>query len=116
MYRVDKLDQELWHVATDIAVESAILDMEISGIDNMLDKARQEEINRWKTKLGTLTAERIYKELRANPLDFDDMNRLAFLFNRDEGFLAERQNQLNVYFNKIISEDKCLKERKSLLQ
>lgn len=27
-----------------------------------------------------------------------------FLFNRDEGFLAERQNQLNVYFNKIISE------------
>lgn len=84
MYRIDKLEQDIWAIATDMAVENAILEMKIHGIENKKDKARQNELEKWKVKLGTLTAERIYRELRDNPLDSEDLSSLAILYYRDD--------------------------------
>lgn len=84
MYRAEKMEQDIWNIATDMAVENAILDLGIYGIDNRKDEARRSELEKWKSKTGALTAERIYRELRNNPLSPEDIGSLACLFYRDD--------------------------------
>lgn len=93
MYRVDKLEADVWQIATDMAVENAILELGIYGIDNKRDEARRKELDRWKMKVGALTAERIYRELRNNPVDPEDLSSLAILFYRDDHEVWSNPNQ-----------------------
>ena len=82
-YRYGRMEQELWDVAADMAVENAILSLGISGIDVTGDRERRETLDEWRKKAGTLTAERIYRNLKNYRLGTTELLELANLFRRD---------------------------------
>ena len=82
-YRYGRMEQELWDVAADMAVENAILSLGISGIDVTGDRERRETLDEWRKKAGALTAERIYRNLKNDRLGTTELLELANLFRRD---------------------------------
>lgn len=95
-YRYEKLQQELWDIAADMAVENAILELGLSGMETSYDEKRREVLNEWKNRAGVLTAERIYKKLLENPLDSDDLASLKSLFFRDRHETWVEQETLEI--------------------
>lgn len=77
------MEQELWDVAADMAVENAILSLGISGIDVIGDRERRETLAMWRKKAGALTAERIYRNLKSDRLGATELLELGNLFRRD---------------------------------
>jgi Predicted metallopeptidase (DUF2201). len=82
-YRYGRMEQELWDVAADMAVENAILSLGISGIDVIGDRERRETLAMWRKKAGALTAERIYRNLKSDRLGATELLELGNLFRRD---------------------------------
>jgi len=85
-YKYDRVEQELWDVAVDMAVEHVALSLGldgISGIETAGDKERREILAQWKAHVGAVTAERIYKKLREDRLGVSELLELALLFRRD---------------------------------
>ena len=68
-YRYEKLQQEQWDIAADMAVENAILELGLSGIEVPHDDKRRAILEEWRMRVGALTAERIYKRLIEYPLE-----------------------------------------------
>ncbi len=64
-YKYDKVEQELWNVAADMAVENAALSLNLSGLETAGDAQRREILEQWKARVGSLTAERIYRNLKS---------------------------------------------------
>lgn len=82
-FRYEKVEKDLWDIASDMAIENAILEMGITGFKVSRDDKRVQELAQWKKKAGALTAERIYHVLRDNPMDSEDLSSLGILFQRD---------------------------------
>lgn len=85
-YKYDRVEQELWDVAVDMAVEHVALSLGldgISGIETAGDKERREILAQWKANVGAVTAERIYRKLREDRLGVSELLELALLFRRD---------------------------------
>ena len=82
-YKYDKVEQELWDVAADMAVENATLGLKLSGLETAGDAQRREVLAQWKARVGTLTAERIYRNLKADRLGVSELLELGSLFHRD---------------------------------
>lgn len=95
-YRYEKLQQELWDIAADMAVENAILELELGSMETSQDEKRREVLNEWKNRAGALTAERIYKKLLENSLDSDDLASLKSLFFRDRHEAWVEQETLEI--------------------
>lgn len=105
-YRYEKMHQELWDIAADMAVENAILELGISGIEVARDEKRREVLSDWKSRVGIMTAERIYKKLLDAPLDPEDVASLRALFFYDihENWAAQETIELSMNEWKKISE------------
>lgn len=82
-YRYGRMEQELWDVAVDMAVENAILSLGISGIELPGDHERKEVLSEWRKKAGALTAERIYRNLKNDRPGVTELLELGNLFKRD---------------------------------
>lgn len=82
-YHYEKVDQVLWDISADMAVENAILDLGLPGFATKRDDKRKEELSHWRQRLDILTAERIYHYLKENPLEDEDLSSLGILFRRD---------------------------------
>lgn len=82
-YRYDRVEQELWDLAVDMAVEQVALNMNISGLETARDAERRAALAQWKERAGTLTAERIYRKLREDRLGVSELLELGNLFRRD---------------------------------
>lgn len=65
-FKYDKLDEKCWNIATDIAVENIILDMNLSIARLNRDDEERNMIERLKRRVPELTAEKIYQELLIN--------------------------------------------------
>lgn len=96
MYRYEKVEQDLWDIATDMAVENAVLELGIYGIDTRRDDTRRKVLQEWKEQIGTLTAEKIYKQLRKEPMDHEDLSSLGILFFRDRHDVWIQQETLEI--------------------
>lgn len=96
MYRYEKVEQDLWDIATDMAVENAVLELGIYGIDTRRDDTRHKVLQEWKEQIGTLTAEKIYKQLRKEPMDHEDLSSLGILFFRDRHDVWIQQETLEI--------------------
>lgn len=83
-FQYEKLDGEKWNLAADIAVESVILEMDLNcaALKQDADAARKLKILR--EDIGPLTAERIYRYFRQNPLSSEEERTLRKLFVRDD--------------------------------
>lgn len=82
-YKYDKVEQELWDVAVDMAVESAAMSLKIAGLETGGDVERSAVLDQWKERAGTLTAERIYRKLKEDRPGVSELLELGNLFRRD---------------------------------
>ena len=82
-YRYDRTEQDLWDAAADMAAESVVMSLGISQTELAGDRERSEVLEEWRQKLGTLTAEKIYKSLRNDRLGMSELLELHSLFEFD---------------------------------
>lgn len=80
----DKVDAPLWDLATDIAVENAILDLELPWAKLERDTQLQRKIQYFKGEIGNFTADRLYRYLAHNPISQEEWEELTFLTKRDD--------------------------------
>lgn len=119
-YKYDKVEQELWDVAVDMAVEHAAMGLKISGLETVGDAERSTVLAQWKERAGTLTADRIYRKLREERPGVSELMELGNLFQRDvhegwgpAGTLEITQAQWKKISERIKAELKSFSEDKS---
>ena len=105
-YKYDRVEQELWDVAVDMAAENVALSLGIAGIETIGDEERREVLGQWKARAGVLTADRIYRKLREDRPGMTELLELGNLFKRDdhEGWGAVETIELTQAQWKKISE------------
>ena len=63
-FQTDKLERELWNLATDIAVENTILEMSLHLAALPSDAILKSRLDILKKQAGGLTAEKLYRHFR----------------------------------------------------
>lgn len=104
-FQYDKTEKEYWDLAVDIAVENTVLEMGLSASAVKKDRERLEKLRILKKNAGGLTAEKLYRYFRINPLSEDGKAELTSLFKVDEhSFWAAEELVVNAEQWKKISE------------
>lgn len=83
-FQYDKTEKEYWDLSVDLAVENTVLEMGLSASAMQMDRERSEKLRILKKNAGGLTAEKLYRYFRINPLSADGMAELTSLFKVDE--------------------------------
>lgn len=95
-FQYDRLDKDLWNLAADIAVENVILDIRLTGAALKEDEDMRRKLRVLGEDIGPLTAERIYRYLRRNPITSSEKEELMRLFKRDVHDLWTPKEELAV--------------------
>ena len=66
-FQYEKLDRECWDLATDLAVEHVILDLNLQSVKLERDGQMQRILSRLQKQVPILTAEKIYRWLCEHP-------------------------------------------------
>lgn len=91
-FQYGKTDTEDWNLAVDIAVEQTVLEMGLTASAMKKDRERADKLRILKKNAGGLTAEKLYRYFRINPLSEDGKAELTALFKVDEhSFWAPRE-------------------------
>lgn len=91
------VDRALWDLACDMAVEGVINSLEIPSVDWSGAKAQQSELEKMSRHVSLLTAEKIYRYLRASGISEDEIRRLSHIFRLDSHavwYLPPKQQQM----------------------
>ncbi len=95
------VDQTMWDLACDIAVESAINDLELSFLNITKAKEQVQFFDLFKNKVKTVSAEKIYRYLLDEKLSDHLVEKLSLLFKGDDHvlwYLTETQKKkMNLY-------------------
>ena len=83
-YRFDKTEEKYWNIATDIAVEHIILDMEIPEASLLRDSEERIILNRLAKWTPNLTADALYREFMVGGISKDSEEKYAKLFAFDK--------------------------------
>lgn len=78
-----RLDQSLWDLAVDIAVEETILSMDLPGFSLKKDGEARALLQRLKLQVPVVTAEKLYRHFRVNGPSQDYERELKRLFYVD---------------------------------
>ncbi len=95
-FQYGKMEEEYWDLAADMAVEGAILDMELAFANLKRDEEARGRLAAWKERTGSLTAEKIYRYFRKNPPSEEEKKELKRLFMLDEHMHWKEQEELLV--------------------
>ncbi len=95
-FQYDRMETKLWDLAADIAVENVILDMKLTSVSLEQDEDAARKLSVLREDIGPLTAERIYRYLRHNPLTPREWEELTGLFTRDVHTLWKPREELEV--------------------
>lgn len=95
-FQTDKLNPEYWDMATDIAVEAAILDMELHLTRLEEDKELESRLVLLKKQAGGLTAEKIYRHFRVEEPSTKAVSDWKRLCKRDEHIYWNRKEELDL--------------------
>lgn len=82
-YRFDKAKENYWNMATDIAVENAILEMNIPGAELSTDDEKRLIIYRLRKWTPVITAEKLYREFAAQGVSDEAETEYKRLFTMD---------------------------------
>lgn len=82
-FQYDRLETGLWDLAADVAVENVILDMKLPGVTLEKDADGARKLKILREDIGPLTAERVYRYLRHNPITPDEREEWVRLFQKD---------------------------------
>ena len=77
------VDEKLWGLCSDIAVEAVIADMDMRSLDTASSSAIRHELDRIKKICPKLTAERLMKSFVKNKVDEEEIKRLSAVFHVD---------------------------------
>lgn len=81
------VNQEMWNLACDIAVESAINDLDLNYLNIGKAKEQIQFFKLFQKKIQTISAEKIYSYFLSEKLSDDLVERLSLLFKGDDHFL-----------------------------
>lgn len=81
------VNSELWDIACDIAVESAINDLNLEYLGTLRAGQQRQIIEGYKGEIKTLSAEKIYRFLLDKKLPQKSIDTLKMLFRADDHFL-----------------------------
>lgn len=95
-FRYEKLEAENWDLAADIAVENVIIEMGLPGVTLDEDGALARKLKILKEDVGALTAERLYRYFKNNPLTPAARQELKGLFGKDVHSLWKPAEQLEI--------------------
>lgn len=95
-YHYARMQQELWDLAADMAVENAILELGLSGMVASRDEKKKEVLSAWKSRVGVLTAEKIYRRLLDEPMNAEEMDCLRSLFFYDKHMSWTEQETIEI--------------------
>lgn len=95
-FQYGKLEEEYWNLASDIAVENAILDMELAIANLKRDEEAREKLANLKERAGSLTAEKLYRYFRKNPPSREEIKELEQLFVLDDHIYWREREELIV--------------------
>jgi hypothetical protein len=82
-FQYDKLNENYWNLATDIAVENIILDMDFPAASLTRDSEELDKLYRLKKRVKSLTAEKLYREFAVNGISYEYEMELKRLFTVD---------------------------------
>lgn len=82
-FSCENLDSELWEMATDMAVENVIMEMEIPMLSLETDQEAKNKLRVWKEDAGALTAEKIYRYMKNNQVTPNEKKDIYRLYHRD---------------------------------
>lgn len=82
-FQYDRMEEEEWDLAADIAVENIILELGLPGAALERDRDALRKLTVLREDVGPLTAERIYRYFRHVPLTPKERAELRELFYRD---------------------------------
>ena len=95
-YHYGKLEQDKWDLAVDVAVENAILELGLSGLETTRDEKEKEALEVWKSRIGVLTAEKIYRRVLDAPLLLKELQSISNLFFYDRHTMWEEQETIEI--------------------
>lgn len=83
-FRYDKVEKEVWDLAVDLAAEHAVMELMLPETELKSDLRKKEALSYFENQGVKLTAEKLYRYLRRNPLAVDEQAFLARLFYMDD--------------------------------
>lgn len=95
-FRFDKLDKEAWSLAADIAVEAAVLELEMPGTALLRDEKIKGKLRGIQEEIGALTAEKIYRYLKNFQIGEREREELSHLFFMDMHRFWEPKEELSI--------------------
>ena len=84
MYLHTQMDQDLWNLACDIAVEKTINDLGLKSTDANRGVKQASVLNQLQDKLNIVTAEKIYSHYLNQKLSEQEIKELSRLFKADD--------------------------------
>lgn len=84
MFVGETINEELWDLACDIAVENTINDLGIRVTNTSRQTAQKEMLSILKRELSMLTAEKLYHYFRDKRLSGSEISKIAGLFKADD--------------------------------
>ena len=88
--------QDIWDLAADAAVENVILELGLHMAVLETDAEARNKLHYLKEDAGMLTAERIYRYLKNNPISAGEREQWHRLFCRDAHIYWRRQERMEV--------------------
>ena len=84
MYNAENMQKELWDLACDIAVEATISELNLKNTVSGRVKYQRETLDALQNAIGKLTAEKVYRYFRDNPLSEEERQKLPPVFKGDD--------------------------------
>lgn len=95
-FRFDKVDRQAWSLSADLAVEAAILELEMPGMTLKKDEERERKLRVIREDIGSLSAEKIYRYLKNFQISEKERAELSNLFFMDIHDYWEPREELEI--------------------
>ncbi len=95
-FQYDKLEQENWDLATDLAVENAVLELDLYPGKLKSDEEARAKLRVLREDAGGLTAEKLYRYFRREPLSLQAREEYRSIFERDSHIRWKKQEELAI--------------------
>lgn len=95
-FRFDKVDRKAWSLSADLAVEAAILELEMPGTALKKDEERERKLRAIREDIGSLSAEKIYRYLKNFQIGERERKELSDLFFMDIHTYWEPREELEI--------------------
>ena len=95
-FRYDKMDKELWNLSADMAVEAAILEIEMPGCGLRSDEEKERKLRGIRQEIGALNAEKLYRYFKNFGISAKERGELSLLFFMDSHVYWEPGEELAI--------------------